>query len=389
MKTWLALLFVGLTAGTWNWPKSVPAAGAAQGNPSVQMVRPGQKRLGNPGEKGALYYTLEGQTTRLTTKFKSGEVAVTERGRTGNVTTTLRDVGGNEVARLKVNRVDGGHDLVHYEPSDAAPFQATSDPNLVKPTLDWSAKQTYHLKKGGSDNLVWDQGMMRSSKTATIDVESEVAEVETEWADGLTATVTHQVYARRQISPGRFAGGPVLVSDLRLHGAHVGTAVWFEKDRVYAYYIPQLMPSGMTVVFESDLSQLYGGWPVTPDTTWINLQLIASHHLRALVAKNGFAAKNCNDAPRTQLSRLTEFFVPKLMANEPGCDDHHYWDGGVLRVCCDDHDACYAKSGCTQSSWWTWWTSWVCTQCNLQVVFCFVVQSTADPACINQKACAG
>ena len=389
MKTWLTLLFVALMAGAWNWPKSTPVVRAAQGNPSVQMVQPGQKQVGNPGEKGALYYALEGQTTRLTTKFKSGHVAVTERGRTGNVTTTLRDVGGNQVARLNVNRVDGGHDLVHYEPSDAAAFQAISDPNVVKPTLDWSTKQTYHLKKGGSDNLVWDQGMMRSSKKAKIDVEADVTEVETQWADGLTANTSRQVYEKRLLAPGRLVGGSVLVSELSQNGTHVGRAVWFEQDRVFVYHIPQLMPAGATVIFESDLVKLYGGWPFKPDTTWINLQLIASHHLRTLAAKNGLVAKNCHDAPTTQLSRLTEFFVPKLMANEPGCDDHHYWDGGVLRVCCDDHDACYAKSGCTQASWWTWWTSWVCTQCNLQVVFCFVVQSTADPACINQKACAG
>jgi hypothetical protein len=266
-----------------------------------------------------------------------------------------------------------------------------SDPNVVKPTLDWSAKQAYHLSKGGSDHLVWDQGMMRSSSKPRIDVEADVTEVETEWADGLTAKATRQVYERRQIAPGRFVGGPVLVSELRLHGVHVGTAVWFEQNRAYAYHLPQLMPEGMVVVFEADQVKDYGGWPIKPDTTWINLQLIGSHHLRTLVAKNGFvnAARNCNVAPTSRLARLTDFFVPRLLANEPGCDDHHYWDGGVLRVCCDDHDRCYAKDGCTQSSWWQWWSSWACTKCNLLVVVCFVVQSQADPECINQKACAG
>ena len=389
MRTWLTCSVVVLVLGALAWPRATSIAGAAQGNPPVQLVPPGTKQAGNPGEKGATYYALEAQTTRLTTRFKDGYVAVAERGLVGDVSTTLSDGAGNERARLRLNRIDGAHDVIHYEPADGAAFQALSDPNVTKPTLDWSAKQAYHLKKAGSDNLVWDQGVMRSSNKAKIDVEAEVTEVETEWAGGLTAKVTRQVYGRRQITPGRSVGGPVLVSDLRLHGTHVGTAVWFEKDRAYAYYIPQLMPSGMTVVFESDLAQLYGGWPITPDTTWINLQLIASHHMRALAAKNGFVANNCAAAPTTQLARLTEFFVPKLMANEPGCDDHHYWDGGVLRVCCDEHDRCYAKDGCTQTSWWQWWSSWACTQCNLQVVFCFVVQSMADPQCINQKACAG
>ena len=392
MKTWLALLFVALMAGAWNWPKSTPVVRAAHGNPSVQMVQPGQKQVGNPGEKGALYYALEGQTTRLTTKFTSGHVAVTERGRTGDVTTTLRDVGGNQVARLNVNRVDGGHDFVHYEPSDAAGFQAISDPNVVKPTLDWSAKQTYHLKKGGSDHLVWDQGTMRSSKKATIDVEAEVTEVETEWADGLTAKTSRQVYEKRLLAPGRFVGGSVLVSELSQNGTQVGRAVWFEQDRVFVYHIPQLMPAGATVIFESDLVKLYGGWPFKPDTTWINLQLIGTHHMKTLAAKNGSVdvAKNCIErAPQTRLSRLTAFFMPTLMANEPGCDNLHRLDGGVVRDCCDQHDVCFAKDGCTQTSWWTWWTSWACTECNMAVIWCFFVQGQLDPACINQKSCAG
>ena len=62
---------------------------------------------------------------------------------------------------MRLNRIDGGHDMVNYEPSGGAPLQALSDPNLVKPTLDWATRQAYGLVKDGSDNLVWDAGTMR------------------------------------------------------------------------------------------------------------------------------------------------------------------------------------------------------------------------------------
>src|SRR4051812_2083615 len=118
MKKWLAFVVVVLVAGTLTWPKSSAVVGAAQGNPLVQIVPPGQKQVGNPGEKGATYYGLEAQTTRLTTKFRDGHVAVTERGLVGEVQTTLRDESGNERARLRLNRIDGGHDMLNFEPTD-------------------------------------------------------------------------------------------------------------------------------------------------------------------------------------------------------------------------------------------------------------------------------
>jgi hypothetical protein len=399
MKSWLTVLFVALAAGAWTWPKSTSVAAAEQGAPLVQIVPPGEKLVGNPSEKGALYYALEGQTTKLTTRFKSGHVAVAERSRIGNVTTTLRDEGGNEVARLRVNRIDGAHDLLHYQSRDAAPFQAMSNPNVVKPTLDWSAKQAYHLNKGGTDNLVWDEGTMRSRAKARIDTEAEVTGVETEWAEGLSANVTRQVYEPRNIA-GHTIGGPVLVSDLKQHGTSVGWAIWFEKDRAFAYHIPQLMPRGPDVIFESDLMQAYGtGWPFKPDTAWINLQVIATHHLKTLVAKNGstnVVAKNCTDkvAP-TGVAKVMEFFAPSLLANEVGCDYLHRLDGGVVRDCCDDHDLCYSKArgGCDITSWWLFWKSWACDNCNMSAVVCFVINGGASPTdCLRPRlnpACGG
>jgi hypothetical protein len=383
MKKWLAFVIVGLVAGTLTWPKSGVVARAAQGNPLVQLIPPGQKQVGNPGEKGATYYGLEAQTTRLTTRFRDGHEAVTERGLVGEVMTTLRDESGNERARLRLNRIDGGHDMLHFEPSGGAPFQALSDPVLVKPTLDWATRQAYSLVKDGTDDLVWDGGMMRRKGVARRDVESDIESVETVWANGLVARLTRQTYTRRQIAPGRFVQGKVLVSELTAYGAPAGTAVWFEQDRVFAYTLPGLMAGGVAIGPE-DLKANYGGWPFTPDSTWLNLQIIASRHFRSLLATKGSVAKSCEP---TQPSRWAAFFTPTVYANEAGCDDFHWLDGGVVRQCCDDHDRCYSKSGCDSDTWWQWWKSWSCDRCNIAVVACFFARGQIEPRCLTREGC--
>src|SRR3954451_24870829 len=187
MKTWFVSGTVILVLGAVAWPKpgSASAAAQAQGTGAVQIVPAGQKQVGNPGEKGATYYALEAQTTRLTTRFRDGHETVSERGLVGDVRTTLRDRAGNERAKLRLSRIDGGHDMLHYEPSAGAPFQALSDPNLVKPTLDWATRQAYSLDKDGADHLVWEAGSMRRKGSATRNVEDDVEGVETVWANGL------------------------------------------------------------------------------------------------------------------------------------------------------------------------------------------------------------
>ena len=82
-----------MVAGALWWPRT--SAVVAQGNAAVQLVPGGQKRMGNPGEKGATYYALEAQTSRLTTRFRDGHVAVAERSLTGEVRTALHDRNGD------------------------------------------------------------------------------------------------------------------------------------------------------------------------------------------------------------------------------------------------------------------------------------------------------
>ena len=385
MKTWVAFSVVVLVIGSLMTTRSSSVVGAAQGNAPVQIIPGGQKQAGNPGEKGATYYAFESQTTRLTTRFRDGHTAVAERALIGDVRATVHDQGGNERARLRLNRIDGKHDTLYYEPVGGTPFQALSDPAVVKPTLDWATRQAYGFEKDGTSSLVWDSGTMRSRGVARRDVESDVNELETVWANGLVARMTRQNYSRREIAPGRFVQGPVLVSDLTLQGVRAGSAVWFERDRVFAYALPGLLP-GLVVIGPDDLKANYGGWPFTPDSTWLNLQLIAAHHFRTLAAKQGSVARTCEPP---QPNRLVQFFMPTVHANEAGCDDFHWLDGSVVRECCDDHDRCYAKSGCSSSSWWQWWKSWSCDFCNMAVVGCFFARGSTDERCITRQGCAG
>jgi hypothetical protein len=384
MKTWLAFSIAVLVTGSLVWSRSSAVVGAAQGSAAVQIIPGGQKQAGNPGEKGATYYALETQTKRLTTKFKDGHTAVAERGLVGEVETRLHDQAGNERARLRLNRIDGSHDTVSYEPIGGTAFQMLSDPNMVKPTLDWATRQAYGFERDGTANLVWDGGSMRPKASARRDVESDVDEVETVWANGIVARLTRQTYSRRQIAKGRFVQGPVLVSELTQYGVPAGTAVWFERDHVFAYTLPGLL-SGVVVIGPEELKANYGGWPFTPDTTWLNLQLIAAHQFKTQAVKDGSVAGNCSSS---KPNRLVQFFMPTVNANEPGCDGLHWLDGSVVRECCDNHDLCYAKAGCSSSSWWQVWSSWSCDVCNLTVVVCFIADSSMDYGCINKQGCA-
>lgn len=367
-------------AGALWWHTT--SAVVAQGNAAVQMIPGGQKRMGNPGEKGATYYALEAQTSRLTTRFRDGHVAVAERSLTGDVRADLRDRGGNERGRLKTNPIDGVHDVLQYEPSGGQPLQALKDPS-VKPTLDWVTRQAYTLAKDGTTNLVWDGGALRPKRAARRDVEREVAEVETVWANGLSAKLTRQNYSRREIAKGRVVQGPALVTDLTLNGVAAGTSVWFEQDQVFAYSLPGLV-GGLTIIGPEQLKPDFGGWPFKPDATWLNLQTIAMHQFKTLIAKQGSVAK-C-EAP--QPNRLAQLFFPTVYA-DVGCDYLHWLDGTIFRACCDQHDRCYAKNGCDQTTWWMVWKSWSCDRCNLQVVHCFEIMVNVTEDCIISKRCGG
>jgi len=338
------------------------------GTPAVKTIPPGTRLAGDPGKKGDTYYWLESQATRSTTRF-GDLVVVADRRRDGKLHAKVTDRAGNDHGDLV-----SSSSLVQYRPAAGDVLQVQNESGEPA-TLDWAARQAYGLSKDGAANLVWDHGVMRAQRAARHDTNTEADELETVWADGLVARLEKRNLPPQDLAPGRTVSGKAWVTTLTKDGVVAGHSIWFEHDQVFAYQLAGLT-DGVAWIGPEHLKADYGGWPFTPDLTWLNLQTIAAHHFKTLVARQGFVAKRC-ETP--QPSRLAQFFFPTVHANDPGCDYLHWFDGTILRGCCDDHDRCYAKSGCTDKSWWQFWNSWTCDICNLTVVQCFTTGNYTDP----------
>lgn len=358
---------VGVSLFLWRGVAARGAEAPVQaGTGTVRMLPAGERLGGNPGEKGATYYALEARTRRLTTRFATA-VVVAEAGADGDIHTTVRDTNGREVGHLMVNHVDAARDVVQFNNDAGDRFQALGEPG-VKMTLDWANRQAYSLTADGVDpatpNVEWRAGFIRRRGGSPRDLEREITSLETEWDEGLTAVTSRRPAARRHVLRDRELTGEVVITKLVKDGQQVGVTNWFPREQVFAWDLPGLTKGSLTAKQLSD----YGGWPFTPDLEWMNVQAIAFHHFKTLIDTQRFVA----EARPGWLQRLSQFVAPVLEADEPGCDDLHWLDGTVLRYCCDVHDACYAKNGCSSKSWWQVWSSWRCTMCNAWVVDCFM-----------------
>jgi hypothetical protein len=365
----LGLMVVAtLTLRAARPPLQANASIPLQGNAPVQTLSRADQIVVSPGQKGATYYWLESQTKKLTTRFP-GATATAERDAYGTLSTTLTDPAGNELGRFQIKRTDGIHDVLTYVHPSGAVLKAAGDPG-TRPTLDWSNQQVYHLWKDKVDSpsttLEWQNGMMRPTGAARRDAEREIIQIETEWAGGLAATTVRKLAAHHEAVNGRFVDGDALATRLAdRDGNDIGVTYWYARAQLYVWSIPALHTGGF--IGPEHLQADYGGWPFTPDMAWMNLQALAFHHFKTLINQQRFVARA--ETPR---SRIVEFFAPTVSANEEGCDDLHWLDGSTLRYCCDEHDACYSKAGCTSKSWWKVWTSWLCDFCNAEVIRCFV-----------------
>ncbi len=364
-----ALAAAGVSVpGPWR-AALVRATPAPQGNAPVKTVPAGQRFAARPGERGATYYALEAQTVRLTTKFTDA-IAVGERSFDGHLHTKLTDAAGNELGRFKVQHVDGASDVLQYVPQAGAPLQAIGDPG-VRTTIDWANRQVYALWKDRADGgaaLEWQGGLMRSKAGPRRDPAHDIVELETEWAGGLAAKTVRKAVVRHQPVSGRTVTGDVLVTRLTKDGADAGTVNWYPGSQILMWDLPGVTKRGY--IAPEHLKD-YGGWPFTPDETWLNLQTIAFHHYSSVIAKNGYVAR-AGSSTSSPLGRLVQFFAPTLLANDDGCDGLHWLDGTVLRYCCDVHDFCYEKYGCSARSWWLVWSKWTCDLCNAWVISCFL-----------------
>jgi hypothetical protein len=340
---------------------------------AVRIVPAGQPIGGSPGKKGATYYALEGQTTRLTTSFVDGTKAVAERGVDGNLGTRLEDIHGNEINRFKVDRMDGVSDVLQYSPFGGAPVLAQLEPT-VRQTLDWSNQQSHRLYQErvvSGTSLEWRNGLMRKAGAPPAnddrDIDRDVRAIETQWANGLTARTVRIAATPGTMYDGKQVRGDILSTRLMRDGVEVGQASYLTYERIFTWVMPGVSEG---VIATEHLKARYGGWPFTPDLIWMNLQTLGTFHWRTLLKAKGTVAR----VPSTRgTNPLLQFFLPSLTANEPGCDGMHRLDGSVFRPCCDIHDACYyaATPQCTQNSWW-YWGSWSCDRCNIMAFACFI-----------------
>jgi len=365
----IAIAMIGAVANRHAATAQSRADTAAQpAATAVRPVPPGTRLADDPRKKGDTYYWFEGQTVRSTLKV-GDRVVVAERRGDGKLHAKVVDRSGNDHGDLVASST-----LVQYRSPSGDLLQAHNDSG-ESATLRWAARQAYGLSRDGAADLVWDDGVMRPRRAGRREIDQETDEAETVWQDGLVASLVKRDLPPYELAPGRVVKGRAWVTTLTSNGIVVGHSIWFEHDQVFAYALAGLT-AGLVWIGPEHLKDSYGGWPFEPDMSWLNLQTIAAHHFRTLVAKQGFVASAC-EPPRQ--NRLAQFFFPTVYANEPGCDDFHYLDGGIFRGCCDDHDRCYSKNGCTAKSWWQFWKSWSCDFCNMTVIACFFGGVNYDP----------
>jgi len=348
-------------------PRSGPSPqtrSAEAGDSPVRTLPAGQRFAVAPGQKGATYYWLEGRAQRITTRFADA-VVVAERAADGDLHARVSDTSGNEVAHFKADRIDESSHVLQYLPTDGQPLQALGEASL-RPTLDWANRQAYSLwrdRVNGGDALSWQNGLMRRAGSANRDVEQDIVELRTDWADGLSATAVRIRNTRLEVMKGRVLRGDVVVSRLWKDGVDVGRSNWFPDEQFFLWDIPGVSEGYL----DPKHLEPVGGWRFQPDIAWVNLQTIAFHHFKSLLDTQGVVAER----QPSLLDKISNAFVARLHANTDGCDGLHWLDGTIYRFCCDTHDYCYSRFGCTSYSWWQWWTSWQCDGCNLMVVGCF------------------
>ena len=382
---------------------------------------------------GDTFHALEARARRITATFPDAVIEV-RRTEARGVDAVVRDRGGVDRGRLEVSpglqRV-----LWHRGPGGAPQEFALPDQTTI--SLDWAAHQLYALFADdravadtapidvAGDEGTWDGHVRRSRRALTRGQSSgqlaaRLESVETEF-DQIVVRATIDRHARRssgaRIDYSKFTA---TIQDART-GARRGFVRWFDTAQVLTWKIEG---GSQGVVLPE---RLRGGWTFTPTMAWANVQAyqFATQAARALPSGDPFARamrglfeRPANAAPLGQVARAIAPVTPlpalawstldgglglsrgvprsadathlpgvttaRAAAggvgrlNDEGCDRLHWLDGSIFRACCDAHDQCYEKNGCSEGSWfWPFSSSWSCQRCNARVVYCFCTM--ADP----------
>ncbi|HTV02037.1 MAG TPA: hypothetical protein VMF13_15925 [Luteitalea sp.] len=379
---------------------SVPAIGAAQ---SVNM--------------GSTFHALEARARRLSTTYTDAVVEV-RRGTNGDLDVVVRE-GSGERGRL---RVAGGARRVEWQATGAAPHEFAL-PDQAAVGLDWAAQQAYALHADGrrsasegralalaGDDATWD-GLVRRDRRAlrsngsSGQLSARIQAVETVFDEVVVRAALDPHTRRSSAKRTDYSRFTATIHDART-GAKRGFVRWFDTAQVLTWKIE----GGSQGVILPE--RLRGGWTFTPTMAWANVQgyqfvtqaartleeplpfagmvtparlqpfallarAVAPAPAAALSLAGGWAGAAVSDSwARIGTWSLPAFGGGTAAANEPGCDNLHWLDGSIFRACCDVHDRCYEKEGCSSGSWfWPFSGSWSCQRCNVAVVYCFCTVS--------------
>jgi hypothetical protein len=365
------LLAIALLCAAWVSPWR-PQAQNQGGNAANELQRLSATARGpqpGPSERGATYVWLESRAVRTTSRFVDA-VAVSERGAGGDLKTRLTDSSGRELATFAVDRGAAAGDVLTFRTGNDAMLRAVGRA-ASEATLDWGNRQIYALFKDQAAApdaaLEWRGDMIRRRHAPPFDFQRDTLEVRTEWPDGFAASAVRSNGQRPHPVTGQPTRGTSLESFLKRDNVEVGRSRWYPEEQVYVWSFPNLTNGFM----DAERLKETGGWTFTPDLAWTNVQNYAFHYFHSTVANQGFVADMRTPSP-SWLARVFDAVVPTVYANEPGCDGLHWLDSTIFRPCCDMHDACYSRAGCSWRSWWEWYSSWKCTACNIAVAYCFV-----------------
>ena len=321
----------------------------------------------NAPDRGATFRWLEERAIRVTTTFTDA-IATTERIAGGDLRTRLIDAAGRELGEFDVDRVAVGSDVLTFKKDGQQVLRASGRAG-APPSLDWSNRQAYAMWKDKADDpskpLEWQADLIRARGSAALDFHRDTLSMKTEWGEGFAAVASRSAGQRPHPATGAPSRGTAFESRLLRDNIEVGRSRWYPEEQVYVWSVPGLTNGYLDAERMKDL----GGWTFTPDLAWTNVQTYAFHYFHTLIATQGFVAGG-NPAARKWLARLADALVPTVYANEPGCDGFHWLDYTIFRPCCDAHDRCYEKYGCSWRSWWEPWSSWRCTGCNIGVTIC-------------------
>lgn len=307
---------------------------------------------------GDTYNQLDAEVTQITTYFEDA-YSVTERLDNGSLRTTLFSPEGARLVSLFHAR--GAKSIRIRSRLGGKRLDFVETVPLATVTTDWANAQAYNLWadwKGTASlktpddsvlSLRWREGFLRSptaekrsseSSGGVRDLDSRILAVETHFK-GFTAFTVREVEPDPALKERAFYA--TFKTELFPTGSRerVGLMRWFGEGKILAWSFPGLT-EGMV-----NEERLPGGWTFRPNMAWANIQSFAFLQSHRRMKEN-------------------------LFKNDIGCDGLHWLDNTVFRPCCDSHDLCYEKYGCTSRSWWQFWSSWSCTGCNLSAVFCFI-----------------